>query len=900
MSKLAKTFSPKDIEDKWYGEWLSHNCFDRVIDPAKPSFCILIPPPNVTGVLHMGHLLNNTLQDLLIRYARHSGKSALWVPGTDHAGISMQVRVEKELAKKGVDRKAIGRENFLEHACRWRDEHGGIILKQLRKLGVSCDWKNIKHTLDAEYSRGVLTAFVKLYDRGYIYRGKRMVNWCPVSLTALSDEEVKVVQQTGKLYHVKYGIAERPGEYIAVATTRPETIPGDVAIAVNPTDGRYKNLVGLHCLRPLSDTKIPIIADEAVAKDFGTGALKITPAHDKVDFEIGRKHNLEIINVLNPDGTLNEHGGEWCAMDRFDARVAIARKLGEIGLLIKEEEYVNNVGFSERGNVPIEPRLSEQWFLRYPKIEEAKIAVRNGLIKFFPERWTKIYLHWLDNIQDWCISRQLWWGHRIPVWYRKNSDKNDSKNWHISVDGPMDKENWEQDEDVLDTWFSSWIWPFGVFGWPDRNKMIENGFDYFFPTDDLVTGPDIIFFWVARMIIASLEFIGGEKSPLTPDEVRDRIPFKNVYFTGIIRDSLGRKMSKSLGNSPEPLYLIEKYGADGMRLGLLMIAPYGQDVLFDEERILQGRNFCNKLWNAARFRLMQQSDHSKTSLQELVAGVNNLESDDHAILLQLVKCKRDIDAHMAKYEITSAVQCIHNFFWNSYCDWYVEVSKHRVQGGERGALMIHDIVMRQVLLMLNPFIPFITEELWHACGYAKEGSFIQCECCETADDLLAIFKPLKLKEQSLLEAEQKRNFVNFCRLLLAQNKHISKKLVKIIVNLRDKSECKLFSESVQKILAVNSIEFTDRELPLPATIGDMGTIYMDTASDAAAESLQPRRDKILKEIDELSKLIAINENKLNDTNFVKKAPKNVIAGARKLFEDNVAKRDALEKILASL
>ncbi|MDR0679425.1 MAG: class I tRNA ligase family protein, partial [Puniceicoccales bacterium] len=394
MNELAKIFSPREVEDKWYKAWLSNSCFDRVIDPSKPSFCIVIPPPNVTGVLHMGHLLNNTLQDLLIRYARHNGKSTLWVPGTDHAGISMQVRVEKELAKKGIDREDIGREKFLEQACLWRDEHGGIIFKQLQKLGVSCDWKNMKHTLDADYSRGVLTAFVELYRRGYIYRGRRMVNWCPVSLTALSDEEVKMVPQTSKLYYVKYELVERPGEHITVATTRPETIPGDVAVAVNPNDERYKDLIGLHCIRPLSEANIPVISDEAVVKDFGTGALKITPAHDQVDFEIGQKHNLEIIDVLNPNGTLNEHGGEWCGMDRFDARIAIGKRLKEIGLLIKEEEYENNVGFSERGNVPIEPKLSEQWFLRYPKVKEAKAVVSEGLIKFYPERWTKIYIHW--------------------------------------------------------------------------------------------------------------------------------------------------------------------------------------------------------------------------------------------------------------------------------------------------------------------------------------------------------------------------------------------------------------------------------------------------------------------------------------------------------------------------
>jgi valyl-tRNA synthetase len=461
-------------------------------------------------------------------------------------------------------------------------------------------------------------------------------------------------------------------------------------------------------------------------------------------------------------------------------------------------------------------------------------------------------------------------------------------------------ENWDRDEDVLDTWFSSWIWPFGVFGWPNRDKMAESGFDYFYPTGDLVTGPDIIFFWVARMIIAALELMGDRKTSLQLEEMESRIPFKNVYFTGIIRDSLGRKMSKSLGNSPEPLDLIEKYGADGLRLGLLMISPYGQDVLFDEERIVQGKNFCNKLWNAARFRLIQRTDYAKTNLLDLVAMVDHLEDDDHAILLQLIECKRNLDAHMAKYEITSAVQCAHKFFWSSYCDWYVEISKYRVQSGERGALLVHDIVMRQVLLVLNPFIPFITEELWHACGYGAEGTFIQWEPCETANDLLEIFRPLKLREESVTEMEQKRNFVNSCRLLLSQNGHIASKAARIIVNVRGASGKSLFSEPVRKMLNVKSIEFTDHELSLPATIGDVGTIYVDTAGDAPVANSEGRRDKILKEIDGLIQLIAINESKLGSANFTEKAPQNVVAGARKLLEDNLKKKEALEKILASL
>lgn len=894
MDELSKTFSPQSIGDKWYSAWLEHGCFDRKVDEGKKPFCILMPPPNVTGILHMGHILNNTLQDLLIRYARHNGCSTLWVLGTDHAGISMQVRVEKELAKQGISRKEIGREKFLEHACKWRDEHGEIILKQLNKLGVSGDWKHKEHTLNPGYSRGVLTSFVELYKRGYIYRGQRMINWCPVSLTALSDEEVRMVPQNSKLYYVKYYLVDQPDQFIEVATTRPETIMGDVAVAVNPNDERYKGLIGKFVKRPLFGKNIPIIADDAVLKEFGTGALKITPAHDKVDFEIGQRHNLEIVNVLNPNGTLNEHAAEFCGLDRFDARKQIAQKLADDGLLSREEDYTNNVGFSERGNVPIEPRLSEQWFLKYPKIEEAKLAVMQGIIKFYPERWTKIYLHWLNNIQDWCISRQLWWGHRIPVWYKRGSDRNDPQNWHVSVDGPADIENWEQDEDVLDTWFSSWLWPFATFGWPDTEKMKDLGFDYFSPTNDLVTGPDIIFFWVARMIIASLELIGEQKDHLTIDEIKQRVPFKNVYFTGIVRDSKGRKMSKSLGNSPDPLALIDKYGADGLRLGILLSAPYGQDVLFDEARIVLGRNFCNKLWNAARFRLMHHAKNSQTSLKDIVSRISGLEPEDHAILSQLIECKRKLDNHMAKYEITSALQTIYNFFWSDYCDWYVEASKQRLQSGDTNVIFVHDILLRQILLMLNPFIPFITEELWHACGFGKNGTFIQDTACESAAQLKIIFNQLNLNESLVEQIAQKRAFINECRTILAQNKCNNPKNVKLYIRPNKNYNFLKDKVSLCKILNIKEIQELTTDSPLPATVCNFGTIYLE--QDAAKSSND--KNQILVEIAQLDDLIKINEKKLKNPSFTEKAPQKIVDGAKKLLQENIDKKKALEDILS--
>ena len=582
MSKISKAYEPASVEERWYGEWIKEGCFTADPASAKPGFSIVIPPPNVTGVLTLGHVLNNTLQDILARRARQTGHEVLWLPGTDHAGIATQTVVERQLRKEECQtRRDLGREAFLERVWTWKEKHGGIIIKQLKRLGCSCDWARERFTMDADYSRQVQEVFVKLHARGLIYRGKRMVNWCPASQTALSDEEVVMKPAKGKLYVMRYEVAEEPGTFLEIATTRPETLMGDTAVAVHPDDPRYTRLVGQHAVRPFPRAEIPIVADTHIDMTFGTGVLKVTPAHDKADFEIGLRHDLPVIDVMNADGTLNESAGpDFAGMERFAARDLAVQKLEEMGLLVRVEEYDNNVGFSERADVPIEPRLSEQWFLRYPQVPAALDAVVSGRIRFVPGRWAKIYEHWITNIQDWCISRQLWWGHRIPVWYRKD----DPSVMHVGMDAPVDAEHWRQDEDVLDTWFSSWLWPFATMDGAVRQK--------FYPTNDLVTGPDIIFFWVARMIMAGLEFTG-------------EVPFKNVFFTSIIRDLKGRKMSKSLGNSPDPLDLMAKYGADGLRLGLMRIAPHGQDVRFDENQIKEGRNFANKLWNAARFREMQ-------------------------------------------------------------------------------------------------------------------------------------------------------------------------------------------------------------------------------------------------------------------------------------------------------
>lgn len=730
MTNLTKSYSPETVENKWYTAWLTNHCFKADASSSKDPYSIMIPPPNVTGVLTMGHVLNNTIQDILVRRARQAGKEALWLPGTDHAGIATQTRLERELRKEGLSRHDLGREKFIERTKKWRDEHGGIILQQLKRLGASCDWDRLVHTLDPEYSNAVLTTFVELFKRGYIYRGKRMVNWCPASLTALSDEEVIMKPQKSIIYKVRYELVEYPGQYLEISTTRPETIMGDTAVAVNPNDIRYKAFIGKHVWRPFPKVKLPIIADEAVDIAFGTGVLKVTPAHDPADFAIGARHNLPMIDIMHPNGILNDLAGpEFAGLERFKARKEVVKKLDEMGLLVEEQPYENNIGYSERADVPIEPRLSEQWFLKYPKVDEAKKAVQDGIIKFWPKRWEKTYLHWLDNIQDWCISRQIWWGHRIPVWYKKGKDRNDPLNWYVSVTPPPHPENWEQEEDVLDTWASSWNWPFATLGWPNEAAMNHKGFYKFYPTSDLVTGPDIIFFWVARMIIAGLEFTGPEKEKLEPDEIAQRIPFTNVYFTGIVRDMHGRKMSKSLGNSPDPIELIDKYGADGLRLGIISIAAQGQDIHFNEERVQYGRNFCNKLWNVCRFRMISGEIGDNSSIDQIIKRMNfeAFDADDHAILDALIKTLDNVNTDFESYEFNSVIQHLYNFFWGHFCDWYIEVSKTKHQAGaiRKDRLAIQDLVIREVLLMLHPFIPFITEELWHELGFGKANEFIQ-------------------------------------------------------------------------------------------------------------------------------------------------------------------------------
>ncbi len=908
MAIESKAYQPEIVEKRWYDQWNQSGSFKGNPEAGeKDSYSIVIPPPNVTGMLTMGHVLNNTIQDVLVRNARQQGMNTMWLPGTDHAGIATQTRVEKELRKEGKTRHDLGREKFLDLAVKWRDKHGGIILKQLQSLGASCEWERTVHTLDDDYSHAVLKAFVDLFDRGYLYRGKRMVNWCPVSLTALSDEEVIMKPQKGILYKMKYRIAEDPGAFIEISTTRPETIMGDTAVAVHPDDPRYQKWIGKHAVRPFPEAKIPIIADSAVEKDFGTGALKVTPAHDKLDFEIGERNDLEVIDVFNPDGTLNELAGEpFVGLERFEARKIAADKLEELGLLIEKEDYDNNVGFSERADVPIEPRLSEQWFLKYPKVEEAKKAVRDGMIKFYPGRWEKTYLHWLENIQDWCVSRQLWWGHRIPVWYRKGEDRSLPGNWHVSLEGPEDPENWDQDEDVLDTWASSWLWPFATMGWPNEDEEKRQGLHTFYPTSALVTGPDIIFFWVARMIMAGLEFMGPEKKELTDDEIRERIPFHHVYFTGIIRDKQGRKMSKSLGNSPDPLDLIAKYGADGLRFSILNVAPIGQDIRFSEENVEQGRNFCNKIWNACRFRQMSGEFEDNTSLQSILSRVTpgDLDDVDKAMLSRTLQTIAEVKEAVDTYQFTVITHKLYTFFWTDFCDWYVEASKTKLKDETTKAtcLAVQDFVIRQFLMMLHPVCPFITEELWHLMGYGSENSFIHEVQVITAKEVQEALE--RLGVDKLESAEQSiqalRESITSVRALKAEFNLSSNKSVRFLLQ-ENKDFSKLISEqsdNLKNLSGMGTLDIvSDAPENMPVTVTPVGSFYLDLRG---AIDVDKERARIEKEVQKLQSIIKGIEGKLNNKGFVANAPASVVEGAKKQLEENQGKLGQLNAMLSKL
>jgi valyl-tRNA synthetase len=881
-TELSKAYAPADVEASWYSRWVDSGCFTADPSSTAPSYSIVIPPPNVTGILTLGHVLNNTLQDILARRARQTGHEVLWLPGTDHAGIATQTVVERQLRKEEKKtRHDLGREAFLKKVWEWKEKHGGIIIGQLKKLGASCDWSRERFTMDEAYARKVQEVFVDLHGKGLIYRGKRMVNWCPVSLTALSDEEVIPKKQKGYLYHFKLEVVEAPGTWLEIATTRPETIMGDTAVAVNPKDQRYAHLIGKHVRRPLPldvEVQLPIIGDEAVDFEFGTGVLKVTPAHDKTDYEIGLRHNLPVIDIMNADGTLNDLAGEgFAGLDRFEARVEAVERLKELGLLTREEPHENNVGFSERADVPIEPRLSEQWFLKYPKTVEARDAVRNGLIRFFPKRWEKVYDHWLENIQDWCISRQLWWGHRIPVWY---APEGSGEGPRIQIESPG--EGWTQDPDVLDTWFSSWLWAHDTMDEAVRAK--------FYPTSVLVTGPDIIFFWVARMIMAGLEYTG-------------EIPFRDVYFTGIIRDKQGRKMSKSLGNSPDPLDLIAKYGADGLRFGIIRVAPQGQDIKFDEKQIEEGRNFANKLWNAARFREMQGPCNPSP-------GPTGLPLPDIAIHLlhRFDTMHAALRGAYADYRFHEVAGLLYDFFWGDYCDWFVEAAKPILNGSDEQAknaiLTVMDATLSGTLRLLHPLMPHVTEELWKRLGFQAPAS--ASGTGERAGLLLYTVPPaeklLNLPETEITAASTRTTAlytaIHAARNLRAEFKIPSQQQVRFL--LAPKEE---IHDSRRAIFAgltrASGLEILDKMPPAgtPSVVTDLGTIYMPLEG---LVDLDAERKRIAAEITKVEAELVKVEAKLADTSFVEKVPANVLEDHRQRREKWSEKLETLKTTLQGL
>ena len=894
MSELAKAYEPQAVEAKWYAAWLAGKCFEADPASAKDGYSIVIPPPNVTGILHLGHVLNNALQDILARRARQNGKEVLWLPGTDHAGIATQARVEREVREtEGVSRRDLGRDEFLKRVWDFKNKHGDIIINQLKRLGCSCDWSRERFTMDAPYTEWVSHVFVELFKKGLIYRGKRMVNWCPVSLTALSDEEVIMTPQRSKLYFMKYELTDAPGEYLEISTTRPETLLGDVAVAVNPRDPRFTKYLGRKVFRPFPHAEIPIIVDEHVDIEFGTGALKITPAHDKADFEIGVRHGLDIIDVLTPDAHINcPDCPELHGLDRLAARKKAAAMLEEMGLLIRVEEYENNVGFSERGHVPIEPRISMQWFLKYPCVSEAAEAVANGDIKFRPERWAKTYAHWMDNLQDWCISRQLWWGHQIPVWYRKdklddlkNAESLDTTHLshgllYVGTEPPADAENWTRDEDVMDTWFSSWLWPFATMANVGEETTTLKKF---YPTDDLVTGPDIIFFWVARMIMAGFEFTGA-------------LPFRNVYFTTIIRDLKGRKMSKSLGNSPDPIDLMEKYGADGLRFGLMRIAPVGSDVRFDETSIEEGRNFANKLYNACRLRQMGGEPFQAL---ETLAGLRPYHLNAMAKLDELAV---DLERLYSEYRFGEIAQRLYEFLWNDFCDKFLEAVKLDLRDtaepwAKAISLGVFDAIMGRYLQLLSPYMPHVTEELSERMSYVSEGEYLMQKLLP-AEPLLDL-----IPEQTIADAKDVAAAIyeaaGRMRNLKAEYKMGSRKDIKFVI----KGASDWLTDEVRVLaLLAGAGEITldsDYQAPkgTPAAVTAIGEAYMPLEG---LIDIEAERARLTKEISLTEIEVKKCEGKLGNASFVDRAPPEVVVQEKARLDDWKAKLVQLGEMLAAL
>lgn len=862
MNNMAKTYDPKQVEDRIYNEWLEKSYFHAKVDREKTPYTIVIPPPNITGQLHMGHALDNTLQDILIRWKRMQGYSALWLPGTDHASIATEARIVETMAKEGITKEEIGREEFLKRAWEWKELYGGRIVEQLKKLGCSCDWERERFTMDEGLSNAVKEVFIKLYKKGLIYRGERIINWCPKCNTSISDAEVEHNEKQGKFWHFKYPVKDS-NEYVVIATTRPETMLGDTAVAVHPDDERYKHLVGKMVILPLVNREIPVIADEYVDMEFGTGVVKITPAHDPNDFEVGLRHNLPQLKVMNDDATMNELAGQYSGMDRYEARKQIVKDLENLDLLVKIEDHTHNVGECYRCNTVVEPIISKQWFVKMEPLAKPAIeAVKNGSIKFVPERFSKIYYNWMENIQDWCISRQLWWGHRIPAYYCLECG-------HMMVEHSMpdvcpecNSTRIKQDEDTLDTWFSSALWPFSTLGWPEETEDLK----YFYPTDVLVTGYDIIFFWVARMIFSALEHTGKE-------------PFKYVFIHGIVRDAQGRKMSKSLGNGIDPLEIIDKYGTDALRFALTIGTSPGNDMRFSDDKVEFSRNFANKIWNASRFVLMnfdENIDFTKVNLEKFTIA-------DKWIMSRISSLCRDVTENMEKFELGIALQKVYEFIWDEFCDWYIELVKPRLYDKESDSRLEAQYVLNYVLgtsmKLLHPYMPFITEEIY---------SHLINE-----DESIMISKWPLYEEKYNYEEEEKKmdlimNIIKSIRNIRAEmNVPPSKKAKTIFVapGAREQEILKE-GEAFFKTLGYSSetvIQADKSGIPSDAVTSVLAGvdvfIPLEDLIDIEKEieRLEKEKDNLQKELDRVNK-------KLSNEGFVSKAPKKVIDGEREKKE----------------
>ena len=874
--ELPAQYNSNASETKWYDFWLQNGFFESKPDDREP-YTVVIPPPNVTGVLHMGHMLNNTIQDVLVRRARMLGKNACWVPGTDHASIATEAKVVRRLREQGIKKSDLSRDEFLEHAWDWTHEHGGIILEQLKKLGASCDWSRTRFTMDEKYYEGVVDTFIDLFNKGLIYRGERMVHWDPAAQTALSDEEVIHTEENGKLYYVQYQVSGAEGESLMVATTRPETIMGDTAICIHPEDERFTHLHGKHAVVPMSDREIPIILDDYVDRKFGTGCLKVTPAHDVNDYDLGQKHDLESINVFNPDGTVNEAGGVLAGVDRFEARKEVAKILEASGHLIKTEDYTNSVGRSERTNAVIEPRLSLQWFLTMKEIAQPALDhVMDGTIAFHPPKFKNSYRHWMENVKDWCVSRQLWWGHRIPAWFygdgeddfvvAKTAEEALEAARHKSGNASMKAADLHQDEDVMDTWFSSWLWPIQVF---DGLKT-EEEVSYYYPTADLVTAPEIMFFWVARMIIAGYEY-------------RGEAPFKNVYYTGIVRDEQGRKMSKSLGNSPDPIELMEKYGADGVRVGMLLTSPAGNDLPFDEKLCEQGRNFANKIWNAFRLTQGWEVDDARDQVASSAVAVEWMES-------RICEVIEELEGQFSEFRLSEALMSTYRLVWDDFCSWYLELIKPPYgEPIDRKTMDSTVVIFEDLLKLLHPFMPFITEEIWH---WIRERDNPEEAIC------LAQWPEKKTKNTSLLQ-----DFTPFQQAVaeirtIRKNNQIPQR-EGLELNIQPGVD---YPQSLEAAMVkLTNLSRVDRvEEKVPNAFGFVVGTTSFFIPFGAAVDVEAEKAKIQKEIDHLNGFLKGVRGKLSNERFVQNAPDNVVELERKKESDALAKLTVLETKLTEL